>query len=158
VKSRPIEIQINAIRELIAKTQIATLESMELQAHWARYLCIITAGLVENAIKASYIEFAKRAGSDPVSRYIGSSLDRVRNPNSDELLQLSSKFRETWRVELAEFMNQDGRAAALNSVMSQRHMIAHGDGLSSNISMTNLQNYLEKIIAILQKVDAQCWA
>jgi hypothetical protein len=60
MKSRGIDQQLSAMRALIKSTSGATGADFELQAHWARYVCVLAAGLLENALVSFYSEFIGR--------------------------------------------------------------------------------------------------
>ena len=53
--------QIQKLRALIQRTAQASSQDLELQAHWGRYLCILVAGFLENALTEIYTDFVKNA-------------------------------------------------------------------------------------------------
>ncbi|MEA3523144.1 MAG: hypothetical protein U9R50_09210, partial [Campylobacterota bacterium] len=67
MKNREINRQLQALKDLLKKTDEATNGSIELQSHWAKYVCILSSGLIENSLKEVYSEFVKNASSQPVA-------------------------------------------------------------------------------------------
>ena len=57
------------IDDLFKKTKVAVGDNIEMQSHWAKYLCILSAGFLETALSEIYIEFSKTAASEPVANY-----------------------------------------------------------------------------------------
>ena len=146
--------QVENILALIDRTKVATVESEELQSHWARYLCIIASGLVENAVRTSYMEFVKKTSSAEVSKYVSANFERMRNPSAVELKNIAGQFNDNWKEELTKYLNEDGRGDALSSLINQRNLIAHGR--SSDITIRSLQEYFKKVQEIIVFVDDQC--
>ena len=63
MRSSTIVREQQYLDNLFAKiTQIQRMspDDIDLQAHWARYLCILVSGFLENSISTIYIEYAKK--------------------------------------------------------------------------------------------------
>ena len=65
-----ISRQLNRINDLISKAGEASASNPELQSHWAKYICILAAGLLENALKDLYSEYASKQVSQPIAKYV----------------------------------------------------------------------------------------
>jgi hypothetical protein len=50
MRNRDLARQKQVLDELIAKTRNATGGDVEMQSHWAKYLCVLVAGFLENAL------------------------------------------------------------------------------------------------------------
>lgn len=133
--NREIARQFQRLQDLVKKSDEATAGAIELQAQWAKYLCILSAGLLENAIKEIYIEYAQNQVSKPIANFISSLLSPTRNPKSQKFLEIAAAFNPAWKVELENYLNDDGRGDAIDSIMNHRHLIAHGKSHNSNISL-----------------------
>src|SRR6266705_1531897 len=97
-----------------------------MQAHWAKYLCVLTAGFLENSIRYTLQGFATRTSSPKVANYVSSKLDRMPNPKAENLLQLIAAFDSAWAKDLEAFLSDDSRKESIDTIMSNRHLIAHG--------------------------------
>jgi len=90
MQNRDISKQLQRLNYLIKKTDEACAGNLELQAEWAKYLCILSAGLLENALKAIYIEFARGTVSGPIANYVSSTISPIRNPKTQRFFRYSS--------------------------------------------------------------------
>ncbi len=154
MKNREINRQLQALNDLLKKTDEATKGSLELQSHWAKYVCILSSGLIENSLKEVYSEFVKNASSQPVANYTCSILKKVQNPKATRFVETARMFKVEWANELECHMEEEGRADAINSIMSNRHLIAHGK--SSGITLTRVKEYLGKAIEVIEFIEEQC--
>ena len=139
---------------LFDKTAAATRGDLEVQAHWAKYLCVLSAGFLENALQEIYGHYCSNCSNEHVARFTGKVLARVQNPKAAKFLQIAASLREQWRKELQDFIEDDGRKDAIDSIMSNRHQIAHGKDTS--ISLVRVREYLEKSIEVVEFIERQC--
>ena len=153
MKNAEIARQIVAVRLLIQKTCIAADGELELQAHWAKYLCVLVSGVLENALVELYRDFSSKAASEPVANFAGSRLAKIQNPNADRFVQTARSFKISWGDDLALFLESEGRKDAIDSVMNNRHQIAHGK--SSGITVARVGNYLDKAEEVLNFIERQ---
>jgi hypothetical protein len=146
--------QNQRLRSLIQRTISVSSQDLELQAHWGRYLCILVAGFLENALTEIYTDFVKSAASEPVANFAGSTLARIQNPNAQRFLDTARSFNRSWAEELAQFLDEEGRQDAIDSIMANRHRIAHGQ--DSGITVARVNAYLERCVAVIEFIEAQC--
>ncbi|MCA1565536.1 MAG: hypothetical protein LC803_07845 [Acidobacteria bacterium] len=154
--NREIARQFQRLHDLVKKSDEATAGTIELQSHWAKYLCILSAGLLENAIKEIYIEYAQNQVSRPIANFISTLLSPTRNPKSQKFLEIAAAFNPTWKDELETHLNDNGRGDAIDSIMNHRHLIAHGKSHNSNISLVQIKDYLAKAQEVLEFIEGQC--
>lgn len=148
--------QIQKLQSLVKASQEACNDNIEMQSQWAKYICVLSAGLVENALKEIYTEYAYRTVSKPVAKFVSSHISQIRNPKIDKLLDIAGSFKDNWKIDLENFANLNGRADALNSIMNNRHLIAHGQNHNSNLTLVQVKDYLAKTIEVLEFVEQQC--
>lgn len=156
MSNQAISNQIKMIESLIKRTDRACGKNIDLQAEWAKYICILAAGLLENALKELYIDYAKRSLSNSVGKYMVSQISKISNPKSDKFLMMAAAFKEEWKDELELFMDVEGRSDAITSIMVNRHLIAHSKSRSSNISVKQVEDYLKRSVQVLKKIEEQC--
>ena len=116
---------------------------MELQAQWGKYLCVLVAGFLENAIAEIYGTFVRGAASEPVATFATSILTRVQNPKSKYFLDTARSFKVQWADELQKFLEKENRKEAIDTIMSNRHLIVHGR--DSSITMARVVSYLGNV-------------
>lgn len=143
------------LRQLIKHAGDAT-DDISLQEHWARYLCVVTAGFLEYSIQAIYFDFAKNSSGRQFANFVENQLRRIGNPNTDRFLQTAGAFNPEWRKELELFFQEgkDGEKEAINSMISMRNNIAHGG--SADITTERVRDYLERSVKVLEFIEQQC--
>ena len=154
MRNQELSRQIQQLNSLIARTGQASAGDIEMQAHWAKYVCVLCAGLLENALSELYTDYARGAASEPVAAYVRANISKTQNPKTSKYVQIASTFKKEWGEELSTFANEEGRKEALDSIMSNRHLIAHGK--RSDISMARVKEYLRKSIELIELVEEQC--
>lgn len=152
MKNIEVTRQFSQLRHLMTTAMTAT-SDLALQAHWARYFCVLAAGLLENAIAAIYGEFAQRVAHPNVANYTVAKLNKIQNPKTDRFLETARGFSTTWADELEMFVSVDGRREAIDGIMSTRHQIAHGK--SVGISFVRIKDYVDKAEEVLEFIENQ---
>jgi len=109
---------------------------------------------MENAHAALYSDFARSASSPPVAGFVALKLRKVTNPKAARFLETAGQFKSAWRSTLEAFLLDKGRKEALDSVMTNRHLIVHGK--SSNVTIVQVRNYLSLCVEIVEFVEGQC--
>ena len=92
MKNAEISSQLQSLEALMKKAAAAT-NDVELLAHWARYFCVLSAGLLENGLKEIYSEYVTRTASGRVAGYARARLATIRNPDSEKLVQTKRRDR-----------------------------------------------------------------
>lgn len=119
----------------------------ECQAHWGRYMCVIVAGFLENALFQVWRDYFDCTNRSQVK------VPSEQNPKADAFLERARKYNQTWAEEFETYMNDNGRGLAIDSVMTNRHQIAHGG--YSNISLQQVVNdYLPKCIEVVEYMES----
>jgi hypothetical protein len=156
MQNRELTKQLQTLNNLIKKTGEACGGNLELQAEWAKYICVLSAGFLENAIKEIYLDFANRKVSAPLAKYVSSTISPIRSPKSSRFLEIAGAFNSDWKDELENFGTLKGGLEAIDSIMGNRHLIAHGKSKDSKMSLANLKEYLAKSADVLELIEEQC--
>jgi hypothetical protein len=156
MQNREISVQLQRLDSLIKRSEEATDQNIELQSEWARYICVLAAGLLENSIKEIYLTFARNNVSAPVANFVSSSISPIRSPKTDRFLRMAAAFSDVWSGELELYVNQKGRGEAIDTIMLNRHLIAHGRYQESRISLAQIKEYLGKATEVLVFIESQC--
>jgi hypothetical protein len=138
---------------LIDKTLVASNGDLELQSHWAKYLCVLCAGFLENALTETYSEYTRVSANEAVSGYVSRQLERIQNPNVQKILSTTYQLKNLGDT-LDEYVSQDGRKEAIEAIMNNRHKIAHGE--DSGITILRIKEYLPKIVQVVEFMELQC--
>lgn len=154
MKSQELVRQKQRLGSLEERAYSAAGSEIEMLSHWAKYLCVLSAGFLENAVVEVYGDFVRGAASEPVTNYAISRLRTIRNPKAGLLIQISTSFKKSWGEELETYIDREGRREAINTIMLNRHRIAHGE--DSDITMSRVKEYLKKSIEVVEFMESQC--
>jgi hypothetical protein len=146
--------QFQRLNDLFKKTALASGGDIEIQSHWAKYLCVLSAGFLENAIREIYTNFVRRASSEPVANYAISIISKIQNPKTIRFIEIAQTFKDTWGDELEQYVELNGRKEAIDSIMQNRHDIAHGR--NSGITVARLNQYLVRSVEVIKFIERQC--
>lgn len=139
------------IDEAFGRVDGLPVETFELRADMARYLCILVCGYVERAVQELSIEWCRRQSGPTVVRYASSHLRRIQNLNSERLRRLLLAFETTWARVLDETFPEE--VSALDSLYGNRNQIAHGGDVG--LTLAQVRGYydrVERLIAHLATV------
>lgn len=153
MKNSELSRQVQRIENLFRRTSQAANNDIEIQSHWAKYLCILCAGFLENAITEVYSGYVRGKAAPPVANYAISSLERIQNPKTQKFLDVAASFNRAWETELREFVMLENRNDAVDSIMNNRHQIAHGK--HSGITIAQLKSWFEKALEIVEFIETQ---
>ena len=70
---------------------------IELQSDFARYLCILVSGYLENAIVALVLDYVQRRSGPEVTSFVDAQLNRWTNANAEKIFSLLGSFDPEWR-------------------------------------------------------------
>lgn len=126
---------------------------LELHSHWAKYLCILTAGFLENSLRLSFAAYVRKQAAPRVADFVDSRLARIQNPKAQNVMDLSRAFDAAWAKELEKFLDDDNRRDAIDSIMNNRHQIAHGR--HSSITVARVDQYLRRIADVVTFLERQ---
>lgn len=128
---------------------------VELEAQWAKYLCIRCAGFFEVALREILGDYLDQASSPSVARHGKLMLKRNQNPKGEQIAQILGSFDTKWREKLETHQCwTDGGKDSFDSVMNIRHTLAHGGDVG--ITLGSLTAYLENAVKVLNYVEKIC--
>ncbi len=134
--------------------QIATFSGdVELQSHWARYLCVLVSGFLEVSIRAIYGQYARNKASHYVANFVESELKGFQNPKMEKILELTKSFSPTWADEL-KIVTDGELKDAVDSIVAVRNNIAHGQNVG--ITYTTIKNYYQNVVKVIEMLENQC--
>lgn len=135
--------QLATLKSLFEKTRELHDKPIDFQAHWAKYICVFMAGYIENTVREIFVDISQKSSSEAVANYVTSSLNKLQNPKSHSIVKITRTFKKKWGDDLESYLKEQNRAEAIDGVMSNRHLIAHGK--DSGVTIGRLSEWLEKI-------------
>ena len=121
----------------------------EFQSDFARYLIVLIAGFLENAIEAVLLDLAQRRSSPEIAQYVGRQLGLWTNPNCDKICFLLGSFSSDWREKLEAFLIDEKRDG-INGLIALRHKVAHGDYVGTTLHQA--KNYYKIILSVVEYI------
>lgn len=106
----------------------------ELQGHWGRYTCLLCAGYFEVALRLVIQRRIEQKSAPEIQRFVLHSLEGIQNPKAERFSKVIRSFSSTWGDRLDQYFadNVDVKEA-IDSLMANRHLIAHGKPCSISV-------------------------
>ncbi|MDZ7793925.1 MAG: HEPN domain-containing protein [Spirochaetia bacterium] len=125
----------------------------ELVSHLTKYLCVLISGYLEKSIYLLLLKYSEEKSHDYIKNYIHNNLKTFTNAKTEKIETLFKKFNDDWVVKLSEIDNYDEVKASINSIIGQRHRIAHGN--DSTIGFVSLKEYYKNINKMIEHIKIE---
>lgn len=125
----------------------------ELQSHLVRYICILTSGYLEIAIRSTYARYAQRAAPQRIAHFVHRSVVRFQNPNMERILDITGRFSKEWRKQL-QVATEGELKDAVDSIVANRNNIAHGGGVG--LSYHQMKDYYNRASRVVSIIEQMC--
>ena len=125
----------------------------ELQSHFARYLCVIVSGFIENSVEIVCSEYTQTRAHKNVQKFVAHKLVKFQNPKTEEIFKLFSEFDPTTSDKLKNELAEETKTA-VDSVVNLRHGIAHGG--TSGISIATIKAYYAEVLKFVEHIEKFC--
>ena len=130
----------------ILLTQINSTQDDEIKAHLSKYFCVRVSGYLENVLKSLVASYSEGSSPQAVSAYVQNTMKNVTNLSEDKLTKLLKKFNDDWELTFLDKVS-DQQLESLNSLISNRNSIAHGQ--QDNISHRYIGQYYKDVKGIV---------
>jgi hypothetical protein len=145
-------LEIQRLRSRLDSTfaRAPTAESdIELQADFAKYLCVLVSGYLESAICALLLSYTRTRSAPEISSYVDWKLGPWTNPKAEKIVELFGAFSTGWRRDLELYL-VDERKDSVNSLVALRHRIAHGESVGT--SMSQIKSHYRTINEVIDHI------
>lgn len=105
---------------------------LEVQAHWAKYTCVLISGYIEQAVKEIILEHASSASSPRIRKYVEGTWPNSKNMRCDAIREILNHLDQAWSSSFDSWVHADERKKELNEIISWRNDIAHGKESNTN--------------------------
>ena len=136
-----LDVTVNRLCALEAEADV--------KAEFARYLCVLVSAFLERALQEWAYDVGGRLGGTRFERFVQSGMVQYRSPNSEQVLQCVGAFDPAWKDELQSSYAAELEAA--NSVVNQRHNVAHGR--QSNVTLSQFEEYYRFIKRLVRALE-----
>lgn len=140
------------IARIIELGKALPLDDSERIGHWGRYACIACTGYIEVALRLVIQAHVHEKATPEIHAYVVRGLDGVQNPKAEKFTNVLRCFSDKWATEMESFFAANQRVKdAIDSLMTNRHLIAHGRPCS--ISLGRVADYLAQADKAISFVD-----
>jgi hypothetical protein len=136
------------VHSTLALAKQIPIDQIDLQGHWGRYVCLISAGYLEVALRLVLKKRIEQKSSPEIQNFVISSLESVQNPKAERFSKVLRSFNAAWGDALDDFFLKNTEVkTAIDSLMANRHLIAHGKPCSiSTGRVSDFFNQADKVI------------
>lgn len=116
--------------------------SIEGQAQWAKYVCVLVSGYMEQAIKEILLSYSSQKSAPTVNRYIEKTWPSSRNMNVAAIEDTLAKFDPSWGESFHAWLDSSlERKATINNIVAWRNNIAHGnESNTTGVTMSSVKS------------------
>jgi len=119
----------------------------ELQADFAKYLCILVAGFLERSVEAIVVEHARRNTAPRFASYVEISIRRRlrgRNLTADRLCALVGDFGIGMAIDAES-------SEVISSVYGSRNQLAHGNNVG--VTLNQVREYYRVVKSAVMDLE-----
>ena len=153
IRSPIIRSQRDQLVSFIDRCARDTSLDIQLVGHLGRYSCVSAAGFVENSLSEVFVDFIRRGTRPQVADYAIRSLRKIQNPKSAKFVEVAKAFDAAVGNALEIYLDKDNqkRKDSIDSIMANRHQIAHGK--PSAITLSRVRRYLDDIEEVIVFIE-----
>ncbi len=136
--------------------KVALVPTPQEQVEWSKYLCVLTAGFIEDSLRALILDYSKNNASLKIQRFVEKEISYVTNCKTERILEVLNKFDPKWtttfETEIKNSSPIDKEVKdSIDSIVSNRHLIAHGKSVGLTYSkVKKYYGYCTRAIQILE--------
>ncbi len=125
----------------------------ELLSDFARHLCVLVSGFIEQAVIELLLEYVRLRSPEEIQRHVGQRLRRFTTANAKNVIELIGSFNLDWQRDLEKHI-VDEYKDAVDSVVNLRHTVAHGR--FAGITMNSVQSYYDRVKKVIDHIADLC--
>ena len=149
--TRFLEAKRKRIAYLFENVPVNPSGSLEVQSHWAKYTCVVISGYIEDSVKELLRLYVSERCQPELANYIQGQLRHFQTAYSRDISELLMAFSKSWETSFIAFLS-DERKAAINSVVGNRHRVAHG--VDCSVTISQLRQWYPKINEVIDFISA----
>lgn len=139
----------DALDATFARAKKIDPSEIELRADFARHLCVLVSGYLDQTIKNYTAEYVRKRSSPAVANYVVKSIKNLTNLKSERLKQHVLSFDPAWQTQVESLVAEE-RKAAIDSLVDLRHGIAHGQ--PDDVTLARVENYYKEIVKVVDGI------
>lgn len=124
----------------------------ELGGHWGRYACLLSAGYFEVALRLVIQKRVENKATPEIQRFVLQGMEAIQNPKAERFCKVIRSFSAEWGDQLDRYFVDNAEVKeAIDSLMANRHLIAHGKPCS--ISVGRVSTYFKSADKVIDYLD-----
>lgn len=124
----------------------------EIKSSLIQLLCIRVSGLLEVFLKTRISEYSKGKVPKEINHFLTAKFKDITNLKTSKLQDVLTAFSPEWAERFTEYIDDnEQKKTSLDSIIAQRHHIAHGH--PSNLGATMMYQYYDDIKQIVCFLD-----
>lgn len=128
------------------------LDDAEKIGHWGRYACVTCTGYIEVALRLVLQNYVQSKATAEIAAYVVRDMEAVQNPKAEKIVKVLRCFSDRWADAMDEYFTVNPEVKdAIDSLMANRHLIAHGRPCS--ISLGRVASYFEQADQAIEFID-----
>ena len=124
-----------------------------IKAYLTYYLCIRVSGFIEDCVRSILSDYADANSQNSVTNFVVEKLRKIPNPTWGAIVSLTKDFNENWSAQLKANVDKT-YSDAVDSIVSNRHTIAHGG--TSSITLSELETYYKNALKVIDELERIC--
>ena len=135
------------------KRASSAIDDPELLSDFARYLCVLVSGFLEQAVIELLLEYVKRRSDDAIQRHVAQRLRRFTSAKANNITVLMGSFNLDWQNDLEKYL-VDEHKDAVDSVVNLRQVVSHGR--FAGVTMASVQRYYDRVKEVVDHIAGLC--
>jgi len=142
-------LKFEGMLKLMIKLKDSLPDDDEIHSHWAQYMCIKAAALMERSFINILTKYVETHADDRVIRRVTRELERISNPNISVIQDILGHFDNRWKAGINNTLQQK-LVDSVNTIMANRNRIAHGREV--NITSLTLVAQFRDMVTVIEHV------
>lgn len=113
---------------------------------------MLVSGFIEASVRTLLADYVSSRSSPEVANFAGERLRAFSNAKLEEILDLVADFGNEFRARI-ELAVEGEMKDAVDSVVSNRHLIAHGQDVG--IGFGTIKKYYERVVKAIETLEKE---
>lgn len=137
--------------------QASTITDMKMQGEWAKYLCVLASGYLENSLRILISEYIIKNSSPKIQSFNEPQISNLTNCKHGKIVKILEQFDVNWSKKYILEIEAKSKITneikdCIDSLVQNRHDIAHGKSVSTGY--VSVKKYYEKAHTVVEIIDS----
>jgi hypothetical protein len=139
-------------------TKAATITDRAEQAEWAKYLCVLVSGYIEESLRVLLDQYTRTRATPVIQNFVWGEIKDITNCKTSKIASVLQRFNLTWESDFLTGIQARSRVVdeiknSVDSVIANRHQIAHGKNIGLGyVAISTYYDNVKKAVEILDAV------